>query len=214
MPCADCEGIKTEIILNLDQTYTISTQYLGKDIQVFKYSGSFIWDENGGKITLKNDENSNENNQYLVGENKLFKLDIDGNRITGDLAEMDVLKKADNLNTITNKHWKLVELNGKKIPANTDFKKEPHFILNENEAKITGNGGCNNFMGSFTINTDNSIQISKLMSTKMACLSIDYEIDYLLFLEKTTHFNLMGDTLILSNKNLKIEAKFEYNYFN
>ena len=127
---------------------------------------------------------------------------------------MYVLEKANNLNSITNKYWKLVELNGKRIPLNTDFKKEPHLILDESESKITGNGGCNNFMGSYTISADNSIQISKLMSTKMACLSVDYEVDFLLFLQKATHFNLLEEILILSNQDLKIEAKFEYNYFN
>lgn len=35
-PCADCEGIETEVVLNKDLTYLIKTKYLGKgDGKVF-----------------------------------------------------------------------------------------------------------------------------------------------------------------------------------
>lgn len=91
MPCADCSGIRTEIMLN-GNSYKMTMVYegVGDDKEnTFETSGTFEWDEDGSIITLGNDKSE----QYLVGENQLFALDRDGNRITGDLADMYVLRK-------------------------------------------------------------------------------------------------------------------------
>jgi len=92
MPCADCEGIATELVLNKDLTYVIKTKYLGKgDGKVLEESGNFVWDKSGGSITLKGliDRPS----KYKVGENQLIQLDMKGKPITGDLAERYILRK-------------------------------------------------------------------------------------------------------------------------
>jgi copper homeostasis protein (lipoprotein) len=68
LPCADCEGIKTQILLNKDLSYVLETQYLGKDEKTFQAKGTFKWDENGSKITLENSEKQT----YQVGENQAF----------------------------------------------------------------------------------------------------------------------------------------------
>ena len=42
-PCADCDGIETEITLNNDLKYIIKTKYLGKgDGNIFQEAGSFV----------------------------------------------------------------------------------------------------------------------------------------------------------------------------
>ncbi|WP_373523060.1 copper resistance protein NlpE [Aquiflexum sp.] len=91
LPCADCEGIEVTLELGSGDSYTRKSTYLGKDDnKVIESSGTFSWNEAGNTITL-NDEDFP--NQYFVGENVLFHLDIDGNRITGDLAENYKLNK-------------------------------------------------------------------------------------------------------------------------
>ena len=91
-PCADCEGIETEITLNADLTFTLKTKYLGKgDGKVFQETGSFVWDKTGGIISLEGLKG--RPSQYKVGENRLIQLDMEGNVITGDLAEKYVLTK-------------------------------------------------------------------------------------------------------------------------
>ena len=91
-PCADCEGIETQIVLNKDLTYTLKTKYLGKgDGKVFQDAGSFVWDKSGGNITLEGLKGSPS--QYKVGENKLIQLDMNGQLITGAFSEKYVLKK-------------------------------------------------------------------------------------------------------------------------
>ncbi len=87
LPCADCEGIETMITILYKETYVIKTKYLGKDEQVFESKGSFSWNELGNIITLEEYPGQEGGQKYLVGENQLFQLDQDGQRITGELAE-------------------------------------------------------------------------------------------------------------------------------
>lgn len=91
MPCADCQGIETSLTLNKDGSYVLKTKYLGKSDVVNEKTGKFTWNTAGSTITL--DGISNAPNQFLVGENVLFQLDMSGKRITGDLAEKYQLKK-------------------------------------------------------------------------------------------------------------------------
>lgn len=91
LPCADCSGIETTITIDKDGNYTRTMKYLGKgDGTEYKETGKFKWNDNGSVITLEGTEGSN---LYQVGENRLFHLDREGNRVTGDLAENYVLVK-------------------------------------------------------------------------------------------------------------------------
>jgi uncharacterized lipoprotein NlpE involved in copper resistance len=90
VPCADCPGIETRIILNTDKTYQISTKYQEKGDEIFVNEGTFSWDADGS-ITLENLEN--HPTMYKVCENYLLQLDLNGKVITGELADNYVLKK-------------------------------------------------------------------------------------------------------------------------
>lgn len=91
LPCADCEGIETELTLNLDGTYLYKATYLGKDTKVYEIEAPFQWDETGSMITLLEMEDAP--GKYQVGENQLWHLDRNGKRIEGDLADRYILKK-------------------------------------------------------------------------------------------------------------------------
>lgn len=91
LPCADCEGIETILTIRTDSTYTRKNRYLGtKDESWLEISGNYTWDEAGFIITLNN---LNPPNQYFISENRIFHLDIKGERITGRLAEHYILRK-------------------------------------------------------------------------------------------------------------------------
>ncbi len=91
LPCADCEGIKTEITLNEDGTFIKETTYLGKGgDNVVEEKGDYSWNAAGQQILLEGQEAPN---QYSVGESTLTQLDMSGQKIEGDLAAMYVLKK-------------------------------------------------------------------------------------------------------------------------
>jgi len=93
VPCADCPGIETRITLNKDYTYHISWKYQDRGDETFENSGTFRWDDTGGIITLENLDRDFFPTQFRVGENRLFQLDREGNRITGDLADKYILSK-------------------------------------------------------------------------------------------------------------------------
>ena len=92
VPCASCEGIETMLTLNIDRTYRLVTNYLGRnDALEEENTGSFTWDEVGSIITLK--KVAQGPTQYQVGENRIWQLDLSGNRIAGDLADHYILTK-------------------------------------------------------------------------------------------------------------------------
>ena len=90
LPCADCAGIDMTITLNQDGTYVLEESYQDKEDGQSKSEGQFTWDANGSIVTLTNEDAPN---QYFVGENVLMKLDMNGEKVTGDLAPLYNLTK-------------------------------------------------------------------------------------------------------------------------
>jgi uncharacterized lipoprotein NlpE involved in copper resistance len=90
-PCADCEGIAVTLVLDSGRHYTLSTTFLGKsDTSAAQTAGNWKW-VTGNIIELGGI--SSAPNRYFVSENKVFQLDIQGNRITGALADRYLLQK-------------------------------------------------------------------------------------------------------------------------
>ncbi|MDF2152978.1 copper resistance protein NlpE [Vibrio sp. CAU 1672] len=83
LPCADCAGINVSLTLNQDGTYLLLQSYIDQESGATTSEGHFQWNEAGSIVTLREE---NKPNQYFVGENILMKLDINGQRITGELA--------------------------------------------------------------------------------------------------------------------------------
>ncbi len=84
------DSIAVTITLGADSTYTRTAAFAAHPENVIKTEGKYEWNAEGNTITLLSDEKPN---QYFVGENQLFSLDIEGNKITGDLADKYILKK-------------------------------------------------------------------------------------------------------------------------
>ena len=93
LPCADCEGIKTTLNLNKDESFTLKEEYLGKKSpSVFNSKGKWVVHEN--TITLQFDKELQDRRvQYKAGENKLWLLDQEGKEITGTLADKYIMTK-------------------------------------------------------------------------------------------------------------------------
>jgi len=92
VPCADCAGIDTRIEIDQEGNYSLEVQYLGKDDDtVHRFEGTYVWNDAGSTITLGGVED--RPNQFFVAENRLIQLDMDGNRITGELADEYILPK-------------------------------------------------------------------------------------------------------------------------
>lgn len=94
LPCADCEGIKTELTLNKDKTYVLTQEYLGKkEIAIDTLKGNFNWRNDGNSIALEGIKIGEASPFYKVEENRLRHLDIEGKPISGSLSENYMLKK-------------------------------------------------------------------------------------------------------------------------
>ncbi len=210
LPCADCQGIQTALRLVDDSSYTIQIKYLDKSDQVYESRGTFSWNSQGNKITLKHVEPFKSPLMYQVGENRLFQLDLNGNRISGELADNYILAKVPD--GLTEKYWKLTEIRGKQVTFDEAFKKEPHLILKTEGNRLIGNGGCNSFTGSYELKPGNRIAFSKIAATQMACLNMEIESQLLKILETADNYSLNGDTLALNKARMAPLARFEAVY--
>lgn len=204
LPCADCEGISTMIELRQDNTYQLTQKYPGKDESVTTSTGAFSWTENGGEIVLKE---KSAPFHFKVGENRLFLLDGYGERVSGPLKDNYILNK--DMNGITEKYWKLVQLKGE--PVKVVGLHEPYIILKRNGAHFKGNGGCNDIGGDYDLGQGNVIRFRSISSTEMACEALLKEQQFLKVLKGVDNFLLNGDTLFLQN-NRKTVAIFEVVY--
>jgi heat shock protein HslJ len=204
LPCADCEGIKTQIVLNKDLSYVLKTSYIGRGDSIFQTKGTFKWNENGSKITL---DNANKQT-YQVGENKLFHLDKNGNRITGNLEKNYIMQKE--MIELTGIYWKLVRLNGKPVQASS---REPFIRLTAEENRVNGNSGCNMFNGKYELLEGNKIKFPPFAMTKMACMDSNVEDEFMKVIGKTTSYSLTSNELIFQDEYETALAKFEADFF-
>lgn len=186
VPCADCEGIETSLTLNMDQSYQLSTIYLGKDATAFQQQGQFEWDANGSVIRLLNQKDGPA--LYKVGENQLFQLDIQGQVISGDLAENYKLKKQNKTEpTLTGVRWKLMEIMGQRVAA-TEPDMTPYLQFGE-DGRVSGFAGCNQFTGAYE--TEGlRLTFKPMATTEKACLNASVEQQFLTTLQGVDNYSL------------------------
>lgn len=89
LPCADCPGIETTVVLNSDDTFSYRTKYQDRNLQTAD-KGKIMWHDNDNVVHLKGTE---IDLKYKVGENQLIQLDTEGKEITGALSKYYILEK-------------------------------------------------------------------------------------------------------------------------
>ena len=206
IPCADCEGIKTKLLLFEDGTYERTKVYLGRSEEQFFEQGTFSWNDANSKITL-NFENK-DTQQYQVGENVLFHLDQEGRRITGDLANNYQLVKNKTDRALENKTWVLVELLGQ--PAKPQENKNAMSLMfMSDKGLLTGSDGCNRFNSECKLLNGNRFKAGPFATTLMACENMDNAREYLQVLEKSDTYILTDSTLSITKARMAVMAKFK-----
>jgi copper homeostasis protein (lipoprotein) len=140
LPCADCDGLQTEIAINENSTFCIKTKYQGKGDKVFMQKGNFTWNTKGNIIILKG---VNGANQYFVGENSLTQLDVYGKKSDGSFADDYVLSKqptdTSDIETIQDNNGTTVDLNSRIATTTIIQKVNPavgKFTLAETKWKL------------------------------------------------------------------------------
>ena len=209
LPCADCEGILTKVVLNQDMTYQKTMKYLGKEDTVFRQSGSFVWNDTEDEVTLEDEDQAS---RYRLKGDTLVQLDADGNRIEGELAGYYALGKVLYDPTIKEKYWKLIELNGQPVAMGEDQEREAHFILKQDQ-RATGYSGCNGLSGTYYLDEGFRIQFTDLAATMSICPESEKEREFLDVLNTTDNYSHHGDTLTLNKARMAPLAVFEAVYF-
>jgi copper homeostasis protein (lipoprotein) len=92
--------------------------------------------------------------------------------------------------------WRLVELVGRPMPARPDSARAPGFTLLVDGHKVQGSAGCNRMTGTYQL-TGTSLKFGPLATTRMACPAMDVEQAFLLALDGTTRYEIVGSSLTL-----------------
>ena len=197
-------GKETITVLNLqnDMTYQMqaaSSEELNKAIES---NGIFSWDKKGGGIILK-DSKTGEKTSFQVGENVLQKIGTTSCALTKVQQE-----------SITEKYWKLIEINGKQVVMDESTGREPFIILKGEENRVNANGGCNSLSGSYEISQGNRIKFSQMISTMMACVHMEIETELKKVFETTDNYILSADGQHFSLNRARMAplARFEVVY--
>lgn len=86
LPCADCPGIDTRIVLATDGTYTISESYQERSAPELKGDGTWTTEEDNQRLRL--DPNSKTDNDRLfaiLSHDEIRQLDLEGKPIDSTL---------------------------------------------------------------------------------------------------------------------------------
>jgi len=214
-PCADCEGIKTELVLSLEGFYKLSLLYLGKSNTPFIEQGKFHWDKNGGKIALEGIQGSQL--WYRVGENRLMMLQQNGETIESNMEAYTLHKTSSDATVgaqteqIQEVYWKLIGIMGKAVVLN-EKQREPYLLLKIENNRVQGFSGCNLMMGSYELKKGNRIHFSKMASTMMACPYLQEEREFLNILEHVDNYTIKDGVLMLHKARMAPLATFEAVY--
>ncbi|MFS4415305.1 copper resistance protein NlpE N-terminal domain-containing protein [Maribacter sp. 2307ULW6-5] len=206
VPCADCEGIATTVSLMENGQFSRETTYLGKGNETFTSTGSFVWDADGRKVTLT--ETDGTTHKYQVGENILFHLDREGNRVTGELADHYRLMKQVPDPLVEGKKWRLVQLQDQKV-ALEGADTAPHLTLNAEDTRVFGSTGCNNFSGAYVLLAGNQLTFGKIAATMRACPDMELPTAFKKVLERTAQYALDNGVLHLKTDQGETLAQLE-----
>jgi uncharacterized lipoprotein NlpE involved in copper resistance len=76
LPCADCPGIRTRLLLQPDGHFELSMQYIDRQAAPQVRTGGIEWNDAGNTITLAASDGRGP--QFRVGEGRLLQLYADG----------------------------------------------------------------------------------------------------------------------------------------
>ena len=116
---------------------------------------------------------------------------------------------------ITEKFWKLIELNGAPIALDESASRTPHIILKKEDNRVNGHGGCNTITGSYEIDLSaHRIRFTQMVTTMIACLNMEVEAGLKRALEMTDNYSLSADGKFLSLNRARMAplARFEVEY--
>ena len=95
-------------------------------------------------------------------------------------------------------NWVLVEMKGVPVQQ-SGGRRDAHIVFEVAEKRFTGNGGCNQINGNYTLDK-NEIKFTDVIATKMACNDIEFENAFLSTLSSIDRYEINGNDLVLKKK--------------
>lgn len=106
-------------------------------------------------------------------------------------------------------YWKLVEIDDEPVAPVRDGTAEAHLVLQADEPRVTGSGGCNRFLGDYALQ-GGRLEFASLSSTLRLCLDAgEVEGAYLQTLRKVRAYVQQGRELSLQGGDGKPLLRFE-----
>lgn len=215
LPCADCPGIRYQLNLNADHTFTSRMTYEERNTS-FNDSGRWEVSDDGKVLVLHGAHGATEKYALRVGET-LRKLDSAGNEIDSkfnyelmrapEFAPLDGGGTATNP-TLENTSWKLTLLGNSSVTAPSP-QREAYFLLEPANHRVSGSGGCNRLMGSYELSGE-QLKFGPMAGTRMACPEgMDTEQAFLKSLGQVSKWKITGQNLELFDADGKVLAKFK-----
>ncbi|HEY0506177.1 MAG TPA: copper resistance protein NlpE [Lysobacter sp.] len=86
LPCADCPGIDTRIVLAADGTYTITESYQARSAPELTGDGTWTVEENDQRLRLDPNSKSDRDRLFaILSQDEIRQLDLEGKPIESSL---------------------------------------------------------------------------------------------------------------------------------
>jgi heat shock protein HslJ len=214
LPCADCPGIRYQLNLNADHTFSSRMTYEERNTS-FDDSGRWQLSDDGKKVLLQGKSKTTQQLALHVVET-LRPLDSAGNEIPSrfsyDLVRAHGFAALEDTRTsapsLENTHWNLVTLSDRPVSAGS-LQKEAYIVLDSEKHRVSGSGGCNQLTGTFELK-GNQLKFGQMAGTRMACPEgMDTEQAFLTSLGQVTTWKITGQSLELFDSDGKVLAQFK-----
>ena len=100
--------------------------------------------------------------------------------------------------------WHLVKLMEREV----NISDEQFLFTFSDEGAFTGVGACNRMMGDYSTTEKGAIKFGAVASTRRMCPDAELETRLAQVLERTTHYEIDGDMLLLLSKG-ELQAVFQ-----
>lgn len=222
LPCADCSGIRYELTLAADGSYTLVRHYLGKPGEpAFTEQGMWRYDPTAETLTLPGEPD--QTTAFSTAETGYLRLlDIEGKPIdsvlnyrlarvrdaapagpsgapvrlgppSGDATQPTA---AAGPRPLLDTSWRLLAIGNQTVDLGPG-RRLPTLQLSSNLSVFAGNDGCNGIRGEYAL-ADHELSFSLGLSTKMACPgSAELAGAFLERLQRTAAWGVTGDHLTL-----------------
>jgi len=109
---------------------------------------------------------------------------------------------------LVEKKWKLIEINGVALSTMTPQPAVEAFIFFQADGdRVNGSSGCNNFAGSYKLDSGNRLHFSGVASTRKMCLDMTIEDQMNKMFQAVDSYTLQNGTLSLKQGKTTL-AKF------